>query len=79
MTVVYMDSLLLLNFAVNYLLLLASARLAGEGIRRLRLAAGAALGAAPAVFIGAEGEEWIKTDQCNRKFTPMQTGCGCFF
>ena len=42
MTVVYIDSLFLLNLVVNYLLLLASARLAGEVIRRLRLGLGAA-------------------------------------
>ena len=50
-------SLLLLNFVVNYLLLLASARLAGELIRRPRLAAGAAVGAvyAAAVFFPGMG------------------------
>ena len=46
-------------------------------IRMLHM--GAVPAAAPAVFMGAEGEERIKTAQCNRKFTPMQTGCGCFF
>ena len=56
-TVIYLDSLLLLNFVVNYLLLLASARLAGELIRRPRLAAGAAVGAvyAAAVFFPGMG------------------------
>ena len=44
MTVVYIDALFLLNLIVNYLLLLAAAKLAGEPLRRLRLAAGAALG-----------------------------------
>ena len=49
---VYIDSLFLLNFVVNYLLLLAAARLAGEPLARLRMAGGAALGAlyAAAVF-----------------------------
>lgn len=57
MTVVYIDSLFLLNLVVNYLLLLASARLAGEVIRRLRLGLGAALGAfyAAAVFFPGMG------------------------
>ena len=52
MTVIYIDSLFLLNFVVNYLLLLSAARLAGAIICRPRLAAGAALGAlyAAAVF-----------------------------
>ncbi len=52
MTVVYIDSLFLLNLIVDYLLLLATAKLAGEGICRPRLALGAAVGAlyASAVF-----------------------------
>lgn len=57
MTVVYLDELFLLNFVVNYLLLLAGARLAGEVLRRRRLAAGGALGAlyACAVFLPGMG------------------------
>ena len=43
-TVVYIDLLFLLNFAANYLLLLGAGRLAGAQLRRLRIAAGAALG-----------------------------------
>ena len=52
MTVIYIDSLFLLNFVVDYLLLLCAGRLAGEVLRRGRLALGAALGAgyAAAVF-----------------------------
>lgn len=52
MTVVYIDSLFLLNLIVDYLLLLATAKLAGEVICRPRLALGAAVGAlyASAVF-----------------------------
>ena len=42
MTVVYVDTLFLLNGLVDYLLLLAAARLAGEPLRRLRFALGAA-------------------------------------
>ncbi len=45
MRVIYLDSLLLLNGAADYYLLRLTARLAGEGPRRLRLALGALLGA----------------------------------
>ena len=57
MTVVYIDSLFLLNLIINYLLLLATAKLAGEVLRRLRLGLGAALGAlyAAAVFFPGMG------------------------
>ena len=57
MTVVYIDSLFLLNWIVNYLLLLATGKLAGEVLRRLRLGLGAALGAlyAAAVFFPGMG------------------------
>ena len=53
MTVVYLDRVVLLNLAVDYLLLLATARLAGLPLRRRRLALAAALGAlyAAAVFL----------------------------
>ena len=36
MTVIYLDTLFLLNALVDYLLLLAAARLAGEPLRRVR-------------------------------------------
>ena len=57
MTVIYLDELFLLNFVVDYLLLLAAGRLAGEILRRGRLALGAALGAAyaGAVFLPGLG------------------------
>ncbi|MCI8477932.1 MAG: sigma-E processing peptidase SpoIIGA [Oscillospiraceae bacterium] len=48
---IYIDELFLLNFVVDYLLLLAAARLSGAVIHRLRLAAGAALGAAYAAVV----------------------------
>lgn len=51
MTVIYIDSLLLLNFVVDYLLLLCAGRLAGEVLHRGRLALGAALGAAYAAGV----------------------------
>lgn len=57
MTVVYIDSLFLLNLIVDYLLLLATAKLSGELIRRPRFALGAVLGAvyAAAVFFPGMG------------------------
>ena len=44
LTVIYVDTLFLLNAIVDYLLLLCSARLAGERLSRLRFALGALLG-----------------------------------
>ena len=44
MTVIYLDTLFLLNAVMDYLLLLCSARLAGEELHRLRMAAGGVLG-----------------------------------
>lgn len=44
MTVVYLDSFLLLNFVVNYLLLAASGKLSGEALFRGRYALAAAFG-----------------------------------
>ena len=41
MTVIYVDTLFLLNGIIDYLLLLAAARLAGEPLRRLRFGAAA--------------------------------------
>lgn len=54
---VYLDELFLLNFVVDYLLLLAAGRLAGEVLRRGWLALGAFLGAsyAAAVFLPGGG------------------------
>lgn len=46
MTVVYLDTLFLLNTIMDYLLLLAAARLAGEPLRRVRMGVGAVLGGA---------------------------------
>lgn len=50
LTVVYLDSFLLINFTLNYLLLLASGKLAGERIRRWRFALAALFGAVYAAF-----------------------------
>lgn len=57
MTVVYIDTLFLLNAVLDYLLLLCSARLAGEELRRGRMALGAALGGlyAAAAFLPGMG------------------------
>lgn len=64
MAVVYIDSLFLLNFVVNYLLLLAAARLSGEVILRLRLAGGAALGAAYAAAVFFPGMGFLLHPLC---------------
>jgi len=57
LTVIYIDTLFLLNALVDYLLLLASARLAGEELHRIRLALAAVLGGgyAAAVFLPGLG------------------------
>ena len=44
MTVIYVDTLFLLNAIVDYLLLLGAARLAGEPLRRVGFLMGALLG-----------------------------------
>ncbi len=44
-TLVYLDSFLLVNFALNFLLLLASGKLAGESIRKWRYVVAALFGA----------------------------------
>ena len=64
MTVVYIDALFLLNLIVNYLLLLAAAKLAGEPLRRLRLAAGAALGGLSAAAIFFPGRGFLTHPLC---------------
>lgn len=43
--VIYIDSLILLNFIIDYLLLLTTAKISGALISRLRLAAGSLIGA----------------------------------
>lgn len=64
MTVVYIDTLFLLNFVIDYLILLASARLAAEVIHRLRLAAGAAVGALYAALIFFPGMGFLIHPLC---------------
>lgn len=64
MTVVYIDVLFLLNLVVDYLLLLATARITGEMISRVRLAIGALLGAGYAVILFLPGFLWISHPLC---------------
>ena len=64
MTVVYLDVLFLLNLVVDYLLLLAAARITGEVFSRLRLALGALLGAVYAAAIFLPGCLWLSHPLC---------------
>lgn len=64
MTVIYVDTLFLLNAVIDYLLLLAAARLAGEPLRRLRFGAGAVLGGAYAVGIFLPGMSFLGHPLC---------------
>lgn len=64
MTVIYVDTLFLLNALVDYLLLLASARLAGEVLRRWRYLLGALLGGGYAVAIFLPGLEFLSRPPC---------------
>ena len=63
-TVIYVDTLFLLNALVDYLLLLCSARLAGEPLSRLRFALGAALGGGYAVAIFLPGLGFLEHPLC---------------
>lgn len=60
-TVVYIDTLFLLNFIINYLILLATGKLSGAVFKRARLALGAAVGALYAVLIFFPHMGWLKT------------------
>lgn len=64
LTVVYLDELFLLNFVVDYLLLLSSARLAGEPLHRGRMALGAALGGIYAALLFLEGLGFLAHPLC---------------
>lgn len=64
MTVIYVDTLFLLNAVVDYLLLLAAARLAGEPLRRLRFCAGAVLGGLYAVALFLPGLGFLAHPLC---------------
>ena len=79
MTVIYVDTLFLLNGIIDYLLLLAAARLAGEPLRRLRFGAAAALGGAYAVAGKERGPltepmfyvlmSFLRRDMCGTEIT----------
>jgi stage II sporulation protein GA (sporulation sigma-E factor processing peptidase) len=60
-TVIYIDSLFILNLILNYLLLLLSARLTGAPFKRWRLGMGAALGAIYAVITVLPAFTWTGT------------------
>lgn len=64
MTVIYADALFFLNALVDYLLLLAAARLAGEPLRRWRFALGAVLGGGYAVAIFLPGLVFLAHPLC---------------
>ena len=64
MTVIYVDTLFLLNALVDYLLLLASARLAGEPLARGRFALGAVFGGLYAVAIFLPGLTFFARPLC---------------
>ena len=61
---VYLDELFLLNFVVDYLLLLSAGRLAGEVLCRSRLALGALLGAAYAAAVFLPGGGFLLYPLC---------------
>ena len=60
----YLDSVFLLNVVINYLLLLVSARVAGEPVRRIWLAAGATVGALLASAAFLPGYRWLSHPLC---------------
>ncbi len=64
MTVIYVDTLFLLNAGVDYLLLLSAARLAGEPLTRLRFALGGALGGLYAVALFLPGCSFLARPPC---------------
>ncbi|MBO5340636.1 MAG: sigma-E processing peptidase SpoIIGA [Oscillospiraceae bacterium] len=64
MTVVYLDTLFALNALMDYLLLLASARLAGEVLHRGRMALGSVLGGAYAAAVCLPGMEFLSHPLC---------------
>lgn len=59
MTVIYLDVLFLLNLVVDYLLLLAAARITGEPFSRIRLGLGALLGGVYAMVIFLPRCGWL--------------------
>lgn len=64
MTVVYLDSLFLLNTLVNYILLLAAARVAGETLFRVRFFVAAVVGGLYACAIFLPGLQFLMHPLC---------------
>lgn len=64
MTVVYIDEAFLLNALVDYLLLLCSARLAGEPLHRVRMALAAVLGGVYAAAVYLPGWGFLALPLC---------------
>lgn len=64
MTVVYIDTLFLLNLIANYLLLLAAGRMAGAALARWRIGLGAAAGALYAAAVFLPGMVWLAFWPC---------------
>lgn len=62
--VLYLDVLAAVNLAADYLLLLATARLAGVWVTRRRILLGAAAGAAYAVFAVLPGTAFLASPLC---------------
>ncbi len=61
---VYVDSLFFLNLIIDYLLLLVTAKVAGEAFSRWRLLLGAAFGALLAALVFLPGLEWLLHPVC---------------
>lgn len=64
MTVIYLDTLFALNALMDYLLLLASARLAGEVLHRGRMVLGSVLGGAYAAAVCLPGMDFLAHPLC---------------
>ena len=64
MNVIYVDTLFLLNAVIDYLLLLVSARIAGEPLRRVRFGLGAVFGGGYAVALFLPGMGFLYHPLC---------------
>ncbi len=70
--VIYLDVLALINLAMDYLLLLATARIAGVFTARRRLLFGAGLGALYAVFSMLPGTAFLQHWSCELCRSPQR-------
>lgn len=59
MTIVYVDTVFVLNSILDYLLLLSAAKLASAPFRRLRILLGALMGGCYAVLVFLPGLQWL--------------------